>query len=91
MWSESARRFGFDVYAERTIWDNFVWEGRLSLWDFSDAFRPTRSATSIGTTVALGYRFAPRTKALIEHQLEHSRLVDFRNRITVWLSVGGLP
>lgn len=88
---ETGRRVGADLSAERVFETRYVAMGRLSFWDFEDALRPTRAAASAGYVTGIGYRFAPRSQAMVEWEHNVNRLAGHRFRVLVWLSVAVLP
>jgi hypothetical protein len=84
---ERGKRRGADVFAEKTLQDRYVVLSRLSLYDWDDALRPDRSATSFGYVLGAGYRPGPRTNVLVEWEHDTNRLVGQRYRVMAWLQM----
>ena len=50
---------------------------------------PTATRRASTTSPALGYRFAPRSQAMLEWEHDMNRLVGQRFRVMLWLTAGG--
>ena len=84
-------RYGSDYLCEKSF-GRWIFDGRLSLWHFSDKTRldengRTRTATSFGYTIGGGYRFTPTTSALLQMEQDANRLVGQRLRLMAVLHV----
>jgi hypothetical protein len=80
-------RIGGDVYGERVFETRYVATARASLWQWNDRLRPDRDATSFGYVAGVGYRFAPRSRAMFEWEHNMNRLSGQRFRFMLWLTV----
>ncbi len=80
-------RVGADLYGERTLERRYVFEARVNTWQWNDKLRPDRDATNVGYVAGVGYRFAPKTEALVEWQHDMNRLVGQRFRLMLWLTL----
>jgi hypothetical protein len=80
-------RVGGDVNVEETIERRYILEGRVGTWQWDDKLRPDRDATDFQYVAGAGYRFAPRSQALVEWQHDMNRLVGQRFRLMLWLTV----
>ena len=78
-------RSGGDFFAERTLDARFLMSARLSLYDFEDRDRPTRSALSWGLVGGVGYLFGPRARSMLE--IENDVSATYGQR---WRVVGSL-
>jgi hypothetical protein len=80
-------RAGGELFAERVVFGRTSLLGRASLFDWADALRPGREATSVGVVAGLGYRVSPRARTQLEYQMDTNRLVGVRSRVVLWLTV----
>jgi hypothetical protein len=88
---DRGHRQGADLYTERYfIGRRWTALGRVSLYDFTDALRPDRNATSFGYVVGGGFQPSPVLQARVEWEHDISRLVGQRFRLlaVVNLTVG---
>jgi len=65
--------------------------GRVSLYEWRDAWRPDRSATSAGYVVGTGYRVGRDTDLLVEWEHHANRLVGQRYRVLAMLNLQVTP
>ncbi len=86
-WGSGGERMGADLFGERVVNGRYVLSGRVGAWQWEDKLRPDRSATNLGYVAGLGYRFAPRSQAILEFQHDINRLVGHRFRVMMWLTV----
>jgi len=84
---QEGNRVGGDVYASRVYDARYLFECRASVWHWVDRIRADRDATDVGLTAGIGYRFAQRSKVLVEYQVDGNRLVGVRNRAMIWLTL----
>ncbi len=87
LYGREGHRTGGELYAERTVFGHTVLLGRASLFDWSDALRASRAATSFGAVAGVGYRVAPRARTQLEYQLDTNRLAGLRSRVVLWFTV----
>jgi hypothetical protein len=80
-------RVGGDINGERVIDTRYVLQGRVGVWQWTDNLRPDRDAVSVGYVAGMGYRFAQRSQALFELQQDSNRLVGFRFRAMLFLTL----
>jgi hypothetical protein len=80
-------RVGGDLSGERVIEARYVFQGRVSVWQWNDKLRPDRDATSVGYVAGVGYRFAPRSQTMFEFQQDTSRLIGARLRAMLYLTL----
>jgi hypothetical protein len=79
---DRGHRQGADINTERYFMGRrWMALARVSLYDFTDAIRPDRNATSFGYVVGGGFRPSPVLEALVEWEHDMSRLVGQRFRI----------
>jgi len=84
---ERGHREGTDIHAERWFQERYLLLARVSLYDWNDALRPDRSATSFGYVVGGGVRPGPLTNVLVEWEHATNHLVGQRYRIMAWLQM----
>ena len=65
-WGGEGDRVGADVSAQRIFETRYVASVRTGVWQWDDKLRPDRDATSFNYVLGLGYRFLPRSQALVE-------------------------
>jgi len=85
---DRGHREGGDLYGEQR-WMGGRWTGlaRLSLFDFTDALRPDRSATSFGYVLGGAFRPSNVAQAMLEWEHDMSPLVGQRFRILALLNL----
>lgn len=81
------RREGADLFGDRAIDRRFLLSGRVSLYDWRDAWRPDRSATSFGYVLGSGYRIDDLTEVMVEWEHDTNKLVGQRYRILALLNL----
>jgi len=59
----------------------------VSLYDWRDAWRPDRSATSFGYVLGSGYRIDDLTEVMVEWEHDTNKLVGQRYRILALLNL----
>ncbi|HEY1693481.1 MAG TPA: hypothetical protein VGG39_15040 [Polyangiaceae bacterium] len=80
-------RVGADVYAQHVFENRYITSLRTGVWNWDDKLEPDRSATSVNYVAGLGYRFADRTKAIVEWEQDINGVVGNRFRLMVWFTV----
>lgn len=85
--SRTGRRLGADVFGERVLETRYVFTGRVGAWAWDDRLRDDRHAASLGWAGGVGYRFSPRSQALVEAEHNVNRLSGQRFRLMLWLTV----
>jgi hypothetical protein len=80
-------RAGADIAAEHVFETRYVASVRTGVWQWNDKLEPDRSTTSFNYVLGLGYRFAPRSQAMVEWENDMNRLVGERYRLMVWLTL----
>ncbi|MGD0523777.1 MAG: hypothetical protein ABSE49_01465 [Polyangiaceae bacterium] len=86
-WGAEGDRVGADVAAEHVFETRYVATARTGVWQWDDKLEPDRSTTSFNYVLGLGYRFAPRARALVEWEHDINGLVGQRFRLMLWLTV----
>jgi hypothetical protein len=86
-WGDEGDRVGADVSAQRIFETRYVASARTGVWQWDDKLRPDRDATSFNYVLGLGYRFLPRSQALVEWEHDVNRLVGQRFRVMLWLTL----
>ncbi|MGO9838894.1 MAG: hypothetical protein ACLP1X_32335 [Polyangiaceae bacterium] len=86
-WGGEGDRVGADVSAQRIFETRYVASVRTGVWQWDDKLRPDRDATSFNYVLGLGYRFLPRSQALVEWEHDINRLVGQRFRLMLWLTL----
>ena len=79
-------RVGADVSAEHLFENRYITSLRSGVWNWQDKLQPDRNATSFNYVLGAGYRFAPRSQALVEWEHDINGLVGNRFRVMAWLS-----
>ena len=79
-------RAGGDVTGEHVFETRYVVSGRAGVWQWNDKIRPDRDATDFTYVAAFGYRFAPRSQAMVDWEHDINRLVGQRFRLMLSLS-----
>jgi hypothetical protein len=82
---DRGHREGVDLYADRWMQDRYLLGARASVYDWNDALRPDRSATSFSYVLLGGFRPGPLTDVRIEWEHSTNRLVGQRYRVMAWL------
>lgn len=85
--ADTGDRVGTDVYGERVLETRYVLQARAGVWQWNDKLRPDRDATSVQYVLGAGYKFAPRSRGLVEFEHDMNRLVGQRYRVMLWLSL----
>lgn len=89
---ERGHRAGGDLSVEQKLdGGRYGVGGRLSLYDWEDPLRPTRSATSFAYVLAAGFRPAEAADFAVEWEHDMNRLVGQRFRIVGLVSLRVLP
>lgn len=89
---DQGMRVGADVAYDKVFAERWLFDGRVSLWRFSDKLRAdangnTRDATSVGYVVGAGYRFSPEANGMLQWEHDMNRLVGMRYRVLAVLNV----
>lgn len=89
---DQGQRVGADLSYDKTLFERYLIDGRLSLWNFKDKLRTdglgnTRDATSVGYVVGAGYKLTPDSNAMLQFEHDMNRLVGMRYRILAVLNV----
>jgi hypothetical protein len=80
-------RVGADVSAEHIIETRYVVGGRAGVWQWKDLLQPDRSTTSFSYVASVGYRFAPRSQAMVDWEHDINGLSGQRFRLMLSLTV----
>ena len=86
-WGEEGDRVGADLSGERIIETRYVVSGRAGVWQWDDKLRPDRSTADFSYVAGVGYRFAPRSQAMVEWEQDVNHLVGDRFRLLLWVKV----
>ncbi len=87
-WGERGRREGLDLFGQRDLeGGKYFVLARTSLYEWDDALRPERSATSVGYVLGGGWRPAAYADARVEWEHNANRLVGQRYRIVALLNL----
>jgi hypothetical protein len=86
-WGDEGDRVGADLAAQRIFETRYVASVRTGVWQWDDKLRPDRDATSFNYVLGLGYRFMPRSQAMVEWEHDVNRLVGQRFRAMLWLTL----
>ncbi|HEY3815700.1 MAG TPA: hypothetical protein VGL81_00935 [Polyangiaceae bacterium] len=86
-WGGEGDRVGADIAGEHVFETRYVASLRTGVWQWQDKLEPDRSTTSFNYVLGVGYRFAPRSRALIEWEHDVNGLVGQRFRLMLWLTV----
>jgi hypothetical protein len=86
-WGDEGDRVGGDLSAQKIFETRYVASVRTGVWQWNDKLRPDRDATSFNYVLGLGYRFFPRSQALVEWEHDMNRLVGQRFRLMFWLTL----
>jgi hypothetical protein len=84
-WGDEGDRVGADLSGTHVFETRYVASLRTGLWQWDDKLRPDRDATSFNYVAGFGYRFAPRSDAMVEWEHDMNRLVGQRFRLMAWL------
>jgi hypothetical protein len=80
-------RVGADLAAEHVFETRYIVSGRTGVWQWKDELQPDRSTTSFNYVAGLGYRFAPRSQAMVEWEHDFNGLVGQRFRLLMTLTL----
>jgi hypothetical protein len=83
---DEGKRVGGEASAQHVFESRYVTSLRAGAWNWQDKLQPDRNATSLDYVLGLGYRFAPRSQALVEWEHDINGLVGQRFRVMAWLS-----
>jgi hypothetical protein len=86
-WGAEGDRVGADIAGEHVFETRYVASLRTGVWQWEDKLQPDRSTTSFNYVLGVGYRFTPRSRALIEWEHDMNGLVGQRFRLMLWLTV----
>ncbi len=86
-WGAEGDRAGADIAGEHVFETRYVATARTGVWQWQDKLEPDRSTTSFNYVLGVGYRFAPRSRALIEWEHDMNGLVGQRFRLMLWLTL----
>jgi hypothetical protein len=86
-WGDEGDRVGADVYGQHVFETRYVATARTGVWQWDDKLRPDRSTASFQYVLGAGYRFAPRSQALVEWEHDINGLVGQRFRLMLWLTL----
>jgi hypothetical protein len=84
---DEGQRVGADLYGEHVFETRYVASLRTGLWQWQDKLQPDRDAVGFNYVAGVGYRFAPRSRAMFEWEHDMNRLVGQRFRLMLSLSV----
>jgi hypothetical protein len=80
-------RVGADVHAQHVWQTRYLASLRTGVWQWDDKLQPDRSTASFNYVAGVGYRFAPRSRAMFEWEHDINGLVGNRFRLMLWLTV----
>ncbi|HEY8091695.1 MAG TPA: hypothetical protein VIF09_27710, partial [Polyangiaceae bacterium] len=86
-WGDDGDRVGADVRAQHIFETRYVASVRTGVWQWNDKLEPDRSATTFNYVLGAGYRFAPRSRAMVEWEHDINGLVGQRFRLMLSLVV----
>ena len=81
---------GADIGGEHVFESRYVASARTGVWQWDDKLRPDRSTTSFNYVLGVGYRFAPRSQAVIEWEHDINGLVGQRFRLMLMLTLAAV-
>jgi hypothetical protein len=84
---DEGQRVGADLSAEHVFETRYVVSGRAGVWQWQDLLRPDRDATTVNYVAAVGYRFGPRSQAMVDWEHDINRLVGQRFRLMLLLTL----
>ena len=84
---DEGQRVGGDLSAEHVFETHYVVSGRAGVWQWQDLLRPDRDATTVNYVAAVGYRFGPRSQAMVDWEHDINRLVGQRFRLMLLLTL----
>jgi hypothetical protein len=87
LWGSDGDRTGADIAAQHIFETRYVASIRTGVWGWDDKLQPDRSATTFNYVLGAGYRFAPRSRAMIEWEHDINGLVGNRYRLLLTLTV----
>jgi hypothetical protein len=86
-WGAEGDRAGADLAAQHVFETRYIASLRTGVWQWNDKLQPDRSTTSFNYVLGVGYRFAPRSQALVEWENDMNGLVGQRFRLMLWVTV----
>jgi hypothetical protein len=86
-WGDEGDRVGADLSGSHVFETRYVASLRTGVWQWDDKLRPDRSTASFQYVAGVGYRFAPRSQAMVEWQHDMNGLVGQRFRLMLWLTL----
>lgn len=84
---DEGQRVGADLSGEHVFETRYVVSGRVGVWQWDDKLRPDRDATTVNYVAAVGYRFGPRSQAMVDWEHDINRLVGQRFRLMFLLTL----
>jgi hypothetical protein len=86
-WGDEGDRVGGDVYAQHVWETRYIGSLRTGVWQWDDKLQPDRSTASFNYVAGVGYRFAPRSKAMLEWEHDINGIIGNRFRLMLWLTL----
>jgi hypothetical protein len=80
-------RAGGDIYAQHVFETRYVASLRTGVWQWNDKLQPDRSTTGFNYVAGVGYRFAPRSRAMVEWEHDINGLSGQRFRLMLMLAL----
>jgi hypothetical protein len=65
--------------------------GRAGLWQWNDKIRADRDAVGVNYVASLGYRFASRSRAMVDWEHDINRIAGQRFRVMLSLALAVMP
>lgn len=84
---DEGQRVGADLSGEHVFETRYVVSGRAGVWQWEDKLREDRNATTVNYVAAFGYRFGPRSQAMVDWEHDFNRLVGQRFRLMLLLTL----
>jgi hypothetical protein len=84
---DEGQRVGGDVYGQHVFETRYIASLRTGVWQWEDKLQPDRSTASFSYVAGLGYRFAPRSRTMLEWEHDINGLVGQRFRLMLLLNV----
>jgi hypothetical protein len=84
-------RVGADLSGEHVFETRYVVSGRAGLWQWNDKIRADRDAVGVNYVASLGYRFASRSRAMVDWEHDINRIAGQRFRVMLSLALAVMP
>jgi hypothetical protein len=80
-------RAGADIYGQHVFETRYIASLRTGVWQWDDKLQPGRSTTGFNYVAGVGYRFAPRSRAMVEWEHDINGLAGQRFRLMLMLAL----